>query len=186
MKYCQFCGKPANDIAKYCELCGRPYYVPTNNYPPPLISENIKSFTPTNVKRYEIKNKWVIVIVVGIIIFLCKCSTNIFKNNPLVLPTVINTIVPTKTPQIKSTEPLVDNTNCFGLEYIESDPYGVSIYTTSDELLDIRGTADSVEKIGEDTLGMIVNWTFPDSVYTLKRREENGITAYRVVEICSK
>lgn len=70
-----------------------------------------------------------------------------------------------------------------GLDSIDSDPYGIEIYTTSDDLLNIRGNPERNEMVGQDMNGFVVKYYYWDIIYTLKYREENGISAYRVVEV---
>ena len=66
---------------------------------------------------------------------------------------------------------------------ITIDSYGVEIGTTADEVLAIRGNAIRTVTAGQDSQGLIVEWVYPDVIYTMKLREINGVTAYRVQEI---
>ncbi len=70
-----------------------------------------------------------------------------------------------------------------GIDSIDSDPYGIEIYTTSDDLLKIRGEPQRNEMVGQDMNGFVVKYYYWDFIYTLKYREEDGTSEYRVVEI---
>jgi hypothetical protein len=66
---------------------------------------------------------------------------------------------------------------------ITVDSHGVEIGTTADKVLAIRGKAISSIQVGQDSQGLVIEWTYPDVVYTMVRWELNGITTYRVWEI---
>ena len=38
-------------------------------------------------------------------------------------------------------------------------------------------------KLGSDENGLIVSWVYVEKTYVMRRRERNGVSAYRVVEI---
>lgn len=59
------------------------------------------------------------------------------------------------------------------------DSHGVEYLTTSDELLSIRGQADRVRKLGQDTFGSIYLYTYSDYKYVIQFWDG----AYRVFEI---
>ena len=61
--------------------------------------------------------------------------------------------------------------------------YGITVGTTSDEVLAIRGKPQETVNVGNDDNGLIVEWRYGDATYTMARREENDIIAYRVVGI---
>jgi hypothetical protein len=50
-------------------------------------------------------------------------------------------------------------------------------------VLAIRGKALETALVGEDTNGLVVEWKYPDVIYTMVLREQNGIEAYRVGDI---
>ncbi len=96
-------------------------------------------------------------VVIGIAILGCVC---------LLLTPLLSPISPSSKP----TSIMVDS-------------YGVKIGMPADQVLKIRGKALETVKLGEDTRGLIVEWVYPDTVYTMKHRELGGITAYRVQKI---
>jgi hypothetical protein len=53
----------------------------------------------------------------------------------------------------------------------------------ADDVIALRGQAQRTEQVGQDQHGLIVEWWYPDRVYTMSRRESDGISAYRVVRI---
>ena len=61
--------------------------------------------------------------------------------------------------------------------------YGIPIGITADEVLSIRGKPQETVNVGNDDNGLIVEWRYSDATYTMARREQNGITAYRVIGI---
>lgn len=76
----------------------------------------------------------------------------------------------------------------FGEEPIEegdpAPPAGpIAIGTPADTVLAIRGAADDEKIIGSDENGSIVEWTYRDAVYVMKRWAIDGVTCYRVAEI---
>lgn len=64
----------------------------------------------------------------------------------------------------------------------ESGPR-VSIGTSSDDVLALRGKAQSVTQVGSDDDGLLVEWRYADVTYTFGRREKDGVAAYRVIRI---
>lgn len=62
---------------------------------------------------------------------------------------------------------------------------GVVIGTPSDTVLAIRGKAQSIRRRENDPDGLVVEWHYPDGMYVFARREVDGISVYRVVEIHS-
>lgn len=66
---------------------------------------------------------------------------------------------------------------------ITVDSHGIKVGTTADEVLAIRGKAITSIQVGQDSQGLVIEWTYPDVVYTMVRWELNGINAYRVWEI---
>jgi hypothetical protein len=113
-----------------------------------------KTSDPTQQKNLQIG--------IGAILFICiicLCITfmpNLNKSNPPTSPEPTN---------------------------ITIDSHGVEIGTTADEVLAIRGKAISSIQVGQDSQGLVIEWTYPDVVYTMVRWELNGITTYRVWEI---
>jgi hypothetical protein len=61
--------------------------------------------------------------------------------------------------------------------------YGISLGTTSDDVLALRGKASQIVRSENDEYGMVVSWVYPDTTYVFGLRERNGITAYRVIQI---
>lgn len=69
-------------------------------------------------------------------------------------------------------------------DVIEVDEYGIEIGMLADDVLKIRGKSSTEPVvIGEDSEGLIVQWIYPDYVYTMRRYELDGIYAYRVGNI---
>lgn len=66
---------------------------------------------------------------------------------------------------------------------IITDSYGIEIGTSADNVLEIRGNVMRTELMGNDNSGLIVEWTYPDIIYTMKRSKINGVECYRVAEI---
>lgn len=99
----------------------------------------------------------VITVVIGIAIFGCGCL-------------LLTSSLPSISPSPEPTSIVVDS-------------YGVKIGMLADEVLKIRGKAVETVNLGEDSYGLIVEWVYPDAVYTMKRRELDGVTAYRVQKI---
>ncbi len=60
---------------------------------------------------------------------------------------------------------------------------GISIGTPADTVLARRGKALDVVQVGSDQYGLNVEWRYSDGAYVMGRREQNGITAYRVIAI---
>ena len=63
------------------------------------------------------------------------------------------------------------------------DTSGVRVGMLADDVLELRGQANNTRVVGEDQFGLIVEWWYADSVYTMARREAGGITAYRVIQV---
>ncbi len=60
---------------------------------------------------------------------------------------------------------------------------GITIGTPADEVLAIRGKALTVEVMGKDASGLIVEWEYSDGIYVMRRYEINGVICYRVAEM---
>jgi len=148
----------------------RPAVTPTNvepqtmteqNPPSPPISqakENVvtqKTPDPTKQKNLQIG--------IGAVLFICIiCLCITF------MPNLSTSNSPTSSPEPTS---------------ITIDSHGIEIGTTADEGLAIRGKPISTIQEGQDSQSLIIEWTYPDLVYTMVRWELDGINAYRVWEI---
>ena len=60
---------------------------------------------------------------------------------------------------------------------------GVVVGTPADTVLAIRGKAQSIRRRENDPDGLVVEWHYQDGTYIFARREVDGISVYRVVEI---
>lgn len=61
-------------------------------------------------------------------------------------------------------------------------PNQCDIYSkkTGDDVLSEIGKPVTIQRIGQDYKGLVVNWLYPQCILTLKIQEKNGINAYRV------
>lgn len=59
----------------------------------------------------------------------------------------------------------------------------IKIGTPADSILAWRGRAIAVRQTGRDEQGLLVEWRYPDAVYLLGRRVQNGVEAYRVIKV---
>lgn len=55
--------------------------------------------------------------------------------------------------------------------------------TTSNQVLDLMGKPESIIRIGNDSQGLLAEWRYPGVIYTMGRRERDGTTEYRVIDI---
>ena len=53
----------------------------------------------------------------------------------------------------------------------------------ADDVHDILGKGTGTRVVGRDANGLIVEWYYPDAIYTMKLWTEDGITCYRVASI---
>jgi hypothetical protein len=60
---------------------------------------------------------------------------------------------------------------------------GVKIGMPADTVLELRGKGISSRQVGSDENGLLVEWEYPDFIYLMGRRVQNGIEAYRVIKI---
>ena len=131
-------------------------------YKSPKTEQQIAAEQPgkKSVKRVSQKKSnllLVIAIVIGVAILGCGCW-------------LLTSSLPSISPSPEPTSIVVDS-------------HGVKIGMLADEVLETRGKAIKTVTLGEDSSGLIVEWVYPDAVYTMKRRELNGVTAYRVQKI---
>ncbi len=59
----------------------------------------------------------------------------------------------------------------------------VTIGMIADTVLERRGKAISVNQVGSDENGLLVEWQYPDATYLMGRRLQGGIEAYQVIKI---
>jgi hypothetical protein len=59
----------------------------------------------------------------------------------------------------------------------------VALGTPADTVLQLRGKAISINQVGRDANGLLVEWEYPDVTYLMGRRAKDGIEAYRVIKI---
>jgi hypothetical protein len=57
------------------------------------------------------------------------------------------------------------------------------IGTLADTVLELRGEAISSTQVGSDASGLLVEWVYPEATYLMGRRVQDGIEAYRVIQI---
>jgi len=62
-------------------------------------------------------------------------------------------------------------------------PSTIVVGTLADTVLDLRGKGLLTRRIGSDRNGLLVEWEYPDVIYVMGRRLQDGIEAYRVIEI---
>ena len=62
----------------------------------------------------------------------------------------------------------------------------MNIGTPSDTVAAERGKATELQVLGQDEMGQIVEWTYPDTTYLMGRRLLNGIEAYRVIKVTDR
>jgi hypothetical protein len=63
-------------------------------------------------------------------------------------------------------------------------PRGITIGTSADTVLAMRGKASQITRLGSDEHGLLVAWRYPDATYVMGlRTSPEGINAYRVVEM---
>ena len=62
-------------------------------------------------------------------------------------------------------------------------PSPVVVGSLADTVLELRGKSLSTRQVGSDRNGLLVEWEYPDAIYVMGRRLQDGIEAYRVVEI---
>ena len=60
-----------------------------------------------------------------------------------------------------------------------------SIYVgmPADDVHDILGKGTGTRVIGRDAYGLIVEWHYPDAIYTMRLRTKDGVECYRVTKI---
>jgi hypothetical protein len=117
-------------------------------------------------KTSEVTKQRNLLIGIGAVLFICLICLCI----PF-LPDLSLTNLPASSP-----EPTT----------ITIDSHGIEVGMTSDEVLAIRREPISIVQVGQDSQGLIVEWTYPDLVYTMRLWELDGINAYRVWEIKSR
>jgi hypothetical protein len=59
----------------------------------------------------------------------------------------------------------------------------INIGTPADSILAWRGRAIAVRQTGQDEQGLLVEWRYPNAVYLLGRRVQDGVEAYRVIKV---
>ncbi|NQV68848.1 MAG: hypothetical protein HQ498_02365 [Pseudohongiella sp.] len=64
-----------------------------------------------------------------------------------------------------------------------SNPRTIVVGTLADTVLEWRGKSLSTSQVGRDDQGLLVEWRYPDAIYLMGRRLQDGIEAYRVIKI---
>ena len=105
------------------------------------------------------------------------------EGQPTSPPRPSSTPRPTSTPRTSPTPPDAEKPATATSHVTTTDAAGVRIGMLADDVLELRGQANRTEVVGEDQFGLLVEWLYADSIYTMARREAGGITAYRVIDI---